>query len=296
VTEAFKKKVQDELKPLNLTRVKAGIDKKSEKGKVLHKLTIDGATNAPLDVVFSEGERTALSLSCFLAELSASDDNCGIIFDDPVSSLDHRVRGAIVNRLVAEAAKRQVIIFTHDLVFHRELVAAAEKQKIQVEFQNVEALGAITGILTNVPPWPVTKVAQRVDYLGKVLKRAKDAEGAGDMPRYKAVFREFYALLRSTWERSVEELLFNQVVQRYEKEVGTLRLSGVNVDTESVRAVFTGMDRASAMIDAHDHAAAENPGLPGAAELGTDLEDFKAFMIKQKAINSAAEKANAHLK
>ena len=296
VTEAFKNKVQDELKPLNLTRVKAGIYKKSEKGKVLHRLTIDGAGNVPLDNVFSEGERTALSLACFLAELSASDDNCGIIFDDPVSSLDHRVRGAIVKRLVTEAAVRQIIIFTHDLVFHRELVAAAEKQNIAVEFQNVEALGATTGILTNVPPWPVTKIGQRVGFLEQVLKKAKDAEHHADVAAYKSVFREFYGLLRSTWERSVEELLFNQVVQRYEKEVKTLSLSGVSVDTDSIEAIFKGMTRSSAMIDAHDHPAAENPVLPGSAELEQDLEEFKAFILKQKAKNNAAEKANAHLK
>jgi ABC-type dipeptide/oligopeptide/nickel transport system ATPase subunit len=296
VTEAFKRKVQEELKPLNLTRVRTDIDKKSEKGKVLHKLMIDGAGNVPLDNVFSEGERTALSLSCFLAELSASDDNCGIIFDDPVSSLDHRVRGAIVKRLVAEAAVRQIIIFTHDLVFHRELVASSEEQKIAVEFQNVEALGSTTGILTSIPPWPVTKISQRTAFLEQVLKKAKDAEQNADVAAYKSMFHDFYGSLRSTWERSVEELLFNQVVQRYEKEVSTLRLSGVSVDTESVQTIFKGMTRSSAMIDAHDHPAAENPGLPGSAELSGDLEEFKAFVLKQKAKNKAAEKAHEHLK
>jgi len=142
----------------------------------------------------------------------------------------------------------------------------------------------------------ITKIGQRVAFLEQVLKKAKDAEQKADVPAYKGVFREFYGLLRSTWERSVEELLFNQVVQRYEKEVRTLSLSGVNVDTESVETVFKGMTRSSAMIDAHDHPAAENPGLPGFAELGTDLEEFKAFIAKQKAKNTAAEKAHAHLK
>lgn len=296
VTDAFKKRVREELEPLNLTRAKADIDKKGEKGKVLHKLMIDGAANVPLDVVFSEGERTALSFSCFLAELSASDDNCGIIFDDPVSSLDHRVRRAIVERLVAEAKVRQVIIFTHDLVFHRELAAAAEKQNIQVDFQNVEAIGTVTGILSNDPPWPVAKVKQRLALLEQVLGNATGAEKEGDMAKYRSNFGSFYASLRSTWERSVEEVLFNQVVQRYEKNVKTLNLSGVRVDDESIEAIFKGMTRSSEMIDAHDHAAAENPALPGSAELKKDLEHFKDFIIKQKAKIAAAEKANAHLK
>jgi hypothetical protein len=85
-------------------------------------------------------------------------------------------------------------------------------------------------------------------------------------------------------------------VQRYEKNVKTLSLSSVSVDGESIEAIFKGMTQTSAMIDAHDHAAAENPALPGAADLAKDLEDFKAFIVKQKGKNAAAEKANAHLK
>ncbi len=275
--------------------MRAGIDKKSEKGKVLHKVTVEGVASASPEAVFSEGERTAISLACFLAELSASEDNCGIIFDDPVSSFDHRIRRAVVNRLVPEAANRQVIIFTHDLVFYRELVAAAERQKISITFQNVEALGDTAGILTDLP-WHALKVGQRVIKLEQVLKNAKDAEKAALPADYRSAFREFYDLLRSTWERSVEELLFNQVVQRLELEVSTLRLDGVHVDNESVEAVFDGMTRTSEMIEAHDHAAAQNISLPPADELARDLEVFKTCLERQKAKMKTAEKQNAHLK
>jgi len=296
VTDAFKQKIQQELKPLNLVRVKTGIDRKSEKGKVLHKLIVGGAASVPPESVFSEGERTAISLSCFLAELSASDDNCGIILDDPVSSLDHRVRDAIVKRLVAESKTRQVIIFTHDLACYRELVAAAEHQKAQIEFQNVEALANTAGILTSIPPLPALKVGQRVTRLEGILKKAKDAESASDPIVYRDAVREFYGVLRSTWERSVEELLFNQVVQRLEKEVRTMSLDGVNVDSESVTAVFDGMRRASAMIEAHDHAYANNTALPTSGDLSNDLDLLKTFIAMQKAKIKAAEKQNAHLK
>jgi len=106
VTDEFKKKVCGELKPLQLSRVKAVIGKKSEKGKVLHKVTIEGVPAISPELVFSEGEKTAIALSCFLAELSLSEDNCGIIFDDPVSSLDHIIREFVSERLVTEAKKK----------------------------------------------------------------------------------------------------------------------------------------------------------------------------------------------
>jgi hypothetical protein len=41
----------------------------------------------------------------------------GIVFDDPVSSLDHMRREQIARRLAREAKVRQVNVFTHDLAF-----------------------------------------------------------------------------------------------------------------------------------------------------------------------------------
>lgn len=296
VTDAFKKRIQEELAPLNLVRVKAGVDKKTEKGKVFHWLTVDGGSNVTPEQVFSEGERTALSLACFLAELKASDDNCGIIFDDPVTSLDHQVREKIVERLVREAKFRQVIIFTHDLIFYRELLGSAARLEIQAHSQHVLAMGSSTGLLSDHAPLALMKVGARVSKLDSLLKTAKEAEEKGDSVAYHQIFVEFYGLLRSTWERSVEELLFSQVVQRMEKEVKTMRLTDVSVDNESVRAVFDGMTRTSAMIEAHDHAVAVGTGLVGYEELKSDLTKFKEFEKMQNEKIKKARKDNEHLK
>jgi ABC-type dipeptide/oligopeptide/nickel transport system ATPase subunit len=296
VTDAFTKKVYDELSELGITRIKPKIDKKSEKGKVLLKVGVIPGGGISPELVFSEGERTAISLACFLAELAIGDNNCGIILDDPVSSLDHRVRARIVKRLVAEAAKRQVIIFTHDLVFYREICAACDQQKTSYEFQCVEALGAVTGILSDTPPWSAQKINQRTQKLDEKLAKLKKAEAAGDIPNYRTLFAEFYSQLRSTWERSVEELLFNQVIQRLEREVRTMSLDGVVVDGESVALIFEGMTRTSGMIDAHDHAVATDSGLPNSDEAVADLASFKTFVEKQKAKQKIAKGQNAHLK
>jgi energy-coupling factor transporter ATP-binding protein EcfA2 len=37
----------------------------------------------------------------------------GIVLDDPVTSQDHQRKTLIAKRLVAEAANRQVVVFTH---------------------------------------------------------------------------------------------------------------------------------------------------------------------------------------
>ena len=297
VTEEFIRATYDELAQFGLPRVKPRMDKRSAKGKVLFKLNVEsGSQNVSLESVFSEGERTAISLACFLAELSIGKDNCGIILDDPVSSLDHRVREKIVNRLVAEAKNRQVIVFTHNLVFHRELETTCEQQNISYEFQCIESLGPVIGIISNTPPWDSMKVGQRISKLDEKLAKLKAAETAGDIKTYRQLFREFYSELRSTWERSVEELLFNQVVQRMEKEVKTMSLDEVFVDSESVEQIFGGMTQTSKMIDAHDHAVAIGSALPASNDLTTDLADLKTYVKKQKAKQTTAKEQNAHLK
>jgi hypothetical protein len=206
------------------------------------------------------------------------------------------VRGHIVKRLVAEATKRQVIVFTHDLIFYREVCAACDQQKTSYQFQCVESLGPATGILSDTPPWSAMKVSQRIQKLDEKLAKLKKAEAVSDIPIYRALFGEFYSHLRSTWERSVEELLFNQVIQRLEKEVKTMSLDGVLVDTESVALIFGGMTRTSSMIEAHDHALATDSGLPNSDTPADDLADLKAFVEKQKAKQKAAKEQNAHLK
>ncbi len=297
VTEAFTSHIRIELETLGLKGIRAGIDKRTEKGKVLHKVVINGVPHAAPDAVFSEGERTAISLACFFGELSSGgDEMCGMVFDDPVSSLDHRIRHAVARRLVAAAAEKQVIVFTHDLVFFRELVGGAEHEKVDVVTQNVERVGTTVGILSSVPPWSVQKVNQRIALLEQVVKAARERETEGNVEEYRRLFREFYALLRSTWERAVEEVLFNQVVQRLERAVITMRLDGVQVDDESVKAVFDGMTKTSGMLAAHDHATASGDALPAADELAMDLDAIRTFIQSQKKKRDAAQKRNEHLK
>ena len=79
---------------------------------------------SPSDVS-SERAVAALSLAALLPELTTASSRSAIIFDDPVSSLDHTWRERIARRLVAEASKRQVIVFTHDLLFLRLLLDEA---------------------------------------------------------------------------------------------------------------------------------------------------------------------------
>lgn len=296
VTDEFKNGVQDQLKAIGLLKGKAGVSEKPQKGKVLNKIAVVDAPTVNPEEVFSEGERTAVALACFAAELTANKDNCAIILDDPVSSLDRQARKGVATLLVSESTKRQVIIFTHDLVFYRELISIATRESVDVCFQHIQSLGENFGLVSGIPPWYAMTVAQRITLLEQNLGEAKALEAAGDIAVYTSRCRDFYDILRSAWERSVEELLFNNVVQRLEPEVATQSLRGVSVDEEAIEAVFDGMTRSSTMIDAHDPAMAKGKTLASLADLQNDLQDLKTFKNTQTKKSKELEEKLKYLK
>lgn len=294
VTDAFKARVKKYMATLALHRPRVAIGEKSEKGKVLHSIAVDGAKLPVVaESIFSEGERTAISLAFFLADLGSVENTSGVIFDDPVTSLDHRVRSGVVEALVAEAKQRQVIVFTHDLTFYCELFSAATVAQVGVTSNHVEAFSATVGHLSVAEPRESQKVMQRYGELESLIK---EAEAADTPVSHDRAVDRFYSQLRAAWERSVEELLFNQVVARYQKEVKTMRLGGVVVDKEAVEAVFRGMTRGSSLTDAHDHAVGAALPTPTVDELRKSLNELKDFVVAQMSKRKAAEKANEHLK
>jgi ABC-type cobalamin/Fe3+-siderophores transport system ATPase subunit len=294
ITDSFKGRVKEYMTCVGLRRAKVAIGERSERGKVLHSIAVEGAKQpVSPESIFSEGERTAISLAFYLADLGSVQDTCGVIFDDPVTSLDHRIREGVVNALVTEAKDRQVIVFTHDLAFYCELMSAATIAQVDATSNHVEAFSATVGHLSTAEPRESLKVTQRYAELERL---AKEAEQAGSPDDFNRAVDRFYSLLRAAWERSVEELLFNQVVARYQKEVMTQRLLGAVIDKDSIAAVFQGMTRGSARTDAHDHAVAAALPTPSPDDLKTHLQELKDFVKAQTDKRKAAEEANKHLK
>ena len=297
ITDSFKQDVAGRIQGLGLHRTKITLDEKPGKGKVLQAITLDGANQAasPEDVL-SEGERTAISLSYFLADLGSAETTSGIIFDDPVTSLDHRIRDGVVKALVSEAKGRQVIVFTHDLAFFCELMSRARFEQVDAVPYFIESFGAAVGLVQGETPWDAMTVKDRLGKLQAHIAEAKAAETSGDAEGYRQKVARFYGRLRATWERAVEELLFNQVVCRYERAVQTMRLRGVAVDNDAITTVFDAMNRCSDIVDAHDHAVAASVPIPSLAEMEADLGRLRDFVKMQREKVKAAEQANDHLK
>lgn len=98
--------LNNEFKELGAGNLHVSLATRAVKGKTLHKLKLElpQAWN-PTDIL-SEGEQRAVAMGSFLAEVNIGKGTGGIIFDDPVSSLDHKRRERVATRLAQEACKR----------------------------------------------------------------------------------------------------------------------------------------------------------------------------------------------
>ena len=103
---------------LGLSEARVKMKKAGSKGNYLTCLELDGCTGKQgMTDVLSEGEQRVVALAAFMAELGLAEQGNAVVFDDPVSSLDHNHRELVAKSIVRLAESRQVIVFTHDLVF-----------------------------------------------------------------------------------------------------------------------------------------------------------------------------------
>ena len=91
--------LNNELQKLNVHELKVVMKPESPGGKTRFKLVLEILGSASAKDILSEGEQRAIAIASFLAEVNLGKGRGGIVFDDPVSSLDHRRRSHVAKRL-----------------------------------------------------------------------------------------------------------------------------------------------------------------------------------------------------
>jgi len=296
VTEELQNRIVEEIGALDLAHLPFKVSDSSSGGQSLFSVGLNGAGKVKNNQILSEGEQRALALACFLAEIGGDDARYGIIVDDPVSSLDHLRMRKVAQRLVMEAKKgRQVIVFTHNLVFFNEMAAEAARAgdsapiiKSVVTKTQADGFGVIN---ENSEPW-VADLNARITALRGRVKSLKPIVDF-DTDDYRRRAKDFYSDLRESWERAVEEVVLAKTVVRFEPDVRTLRLKEVCVTDDDYRVIFFAMKRASER-SGHDMPAARDAPQPTPAEMMADvqaLEDFRTDYNKRKKLVSVARTA-----
>ena len=121
--------------------------------------------------VLSEGEQTAMGLAGFFTEASFDSSRSALILDDPVTSLDHVRRDYVAARLAELAKDRQVIVFTHDVVFAGELQKHAGSAGVSITTRSIERVGPEPGHVRQELPWKAKDVKSRLHGLEQELQR-----------------------------------------------------------------------------------------------------------------------------
>jgi len=115
----------------DILHLNVGLARKSGQTKAEFEVNPNTKLTKVTSEILSEGEQRALALAGFLTEVALTDGSGAIVIDDPVSSLDRDRSVMVAQRIAEEALKRQVIVFTHDIVFFNELCRTADEQGIE---------------------------------------------------------------------------------------------------------------------------------------------------------------------
>ena len=280
VTKELRESFRRELSSLRFRHVEVELEEAGgEKGVLYHRLVLSRAPGVELPKVVSEGEQRCLAIASFFAELSTAGDRSAIVFDDPVSSLDYKWREGVALRLIQEAKTRQVIVFTHDVVFLLQLKAFAEANEVDQFDQHVRSLPGGAGVCAGELPWVALKVKNRMGHLRKLFQAAEKLHRDGYQDAYESRAIEIYGFLREAWERALEEVLLGGVVERFRSSVQTRQVALLeDITRDDCRAVDSAMTKCSQWLRGHDEAPAARAPVPDPEEVKSDIEKLDTFL------------------
>lgn len=231
ITDKLKEEFAAQIKHLSGSMISIEITKTAPRyGTPYHKIVLCNIGDADHKVcdVLSEGELRLIGLAAFLAELSLTPSKSAVVFDDPVSSFDHRIRDRVAKAIISLAADRQVVVFTHDLFLLSCLIESRE-----VSCQEISKVGQYSGICTDDVPWDATKVQKRIGLIKELLQQAVSCEKSADIPRLKNLQDQIHNRMRQTVERLVEDVLIDGIVKRYRRSVQTQHIQNLLAITEN---------------------------------------------------------------
>jgi len=268
-----------ELNAFGFNRFTVNVDSRNRTGQQQFKLVIAEANEPIVAKVASEGEQRCIAIASFLAEMKADKRKSAVIFDDPVNSLSHEWSRRVALRLVKESVERQVIIFTHNIVFYKLLLEAAESMNTLHDGIALDRSRSYAGIVRDSPPWEALTTGRRISYLRSEVQKLRRIDKEGTVAEFRLASRSFYGLLRECWERLVEEKLLNKVVTRFERGVATQRLSRLlDLSQNDIDRVEISMTKCSTYFTGHDSASEIGDPYPTIDEITQDLELVSKFL------------------
>ena len=258
---------------------------KGRKGEVLKQIAVETDPSADADIatpekVLCEGEKRAVALADFLTEVAVDTTSSGIILDDPVTSLDLEWRQLIASMLSREAARRQVVVFTHDLPFLYFLKKEADEARVPTCTHWIKR-----GDVNDKPGYVFLDNSPALEKEYKKTTRSRDIYAkAKDAPAHEqeSLLRQGFGALRTSYEAFIIFDLLAEVVLRFDERVSFGRLKDVRLDPAIVAEVIEGCERLSRFIEGHLHSDAMQAQKPTPQMLLSEIEAFDAMRKRHK--------------
>ncbi len=255
-----------------------------EQGTTVKEYRLDFAEDYNPSQILSEGEQNACSIADFLTEVEIDKNNCGIIFDDPVTSLDHERKDKIAQRFAVEAGQRQVAVLTHDIVFMSQLAKHAERNKISVVAHWMKQVNGIPGCVEdNTSP----KRSSLTSLKNDSQEAVKDFTSLGAKDQEHALGAAF-DYLRSACEALIEEVLFAGTIRRYDDHIKVQNLEEVIFDQPSALKIVDLHGRMSEVIFAHNRSDLQRENQPTLADLTSFRKEFEELEKELKEARKTA--------
>ena len=281
VTDTLRGRFAREVQKLRIGSMPIELRKvRDREAQSFFKVALVDKPDEPIGEILSEGEHRCVALAAFLAELATSREYSGIVFDDPMSSLDHKYRPLVAKRLAEEAADRQVIVFTHDLTFLFDLQRAAEVAGQDVQYQNVHRVQFQPGHVSDDLPIDAKAAGPMAVTLRSELKKVRGNFDNWPEARRSLFADGFKGKLRKAWEQGIADLI-QPVMSRFNSQIKGSSLHKLAIinedDVIEVRAA-----RARLSEDLHASPETINPSETTHAELLNELQKLEAWLADVK--------------
>lgn len=262
---------------------------RARQGAQLHKPDfVDALPGSKLQDVLSEGEQTALGLAGFLTETHFDKSKSALIFDDPVSSLDHVNRELVAKRIVELAKDRQVIVFTHDVAFTMLLYKAVSEAQVPYCMRSVERKRKIGPGYTRLShPWTAKDASQRVNTIRNEVATLRRKEKGMSEEEYLQETEKIAGHMSQTWERIISQVLVEPLIdyKSLEVRVGKLRVIG-RVTEDDVKTYDDSYSCISRWASRHDPHPELNFSPPNIEQLNKQIEIIEKWLKKVKKYQS----------
>jgi len=286
ITDALRGRFAREVTKLQIGSMPIELQKTDRNAQTYFRVCFVERPTEPVGDVLSEGEHRCVALAAFLAELVTSQEYSGIVFDDPMSSLDHLNRKTVAKRLVEEAAHRQVIIFTHDLTFLFELKRAAEANSITPHYQHVHRRNNEPGYISGALPLKARPGLELVNSLRSELKAIKHEFDSYSHAQREITVKGYLEKFREAWDQGIADFIM-PVLGRFDNTIkgGSLNKLLVLSD-EDVKTVTAARSRLS--DEMHVNSEALNPAEISHADLVSEVAILENWLasIKERQKNS----------